>query len=205
MNNYEYLLKDINSIKGIGLKTSKLFKKKNINTVFDLIWSLPRDTIDRTNLVKINELQIGKIQTITIKVKKYNFPRIRNLPNRVFCEDDTGNQSFQKACPPGTHLVEKKKISVGKDTSKQVNLSKLNVVLYTIPECTTCEEVAIYLKSRDIPFNEKDVSKDIQLQQELTKKTGKLSVPVTVIGEEVVSGYNREKIGMILDGILSPE
>ncbi len=90
MNNYEYLLKDINSIKGIGLKTSKLLKKKNINTIFDLIWSLPRDTIDRTNLVKINELQIGKIHTITVNVKKYNFPRIRNLPNRVYCEDETG-------------------------------------------------------------------------------------------------------------------
>ncbi len=90
MNNYEYLLKDINSIKGIGLKTSKLLKKKNINTIFDLIWSLPRDTIDRTNLVKINELQIGKIHTITAKVKKYNFPRIRNLPNKVYCEDETG-------------------------------------------------------------------------------------------------------------------
>ena len=47
-------------------------------------------SIDRTNLVKINELQIGKIQTITVNVKKYNFPRIRNLPNRVLCEDDTG-------------------------------------------------------------------------------------------------------------------
>ena len=90
MTSYEYLLSDINNIKGIGTKTSKLFKKKNINTIFDLLWSLPRDSIDRTNIVKINELQIGKIQTITIKVKKYNFPRIRNLPNRVFCEDDTG-------------------------------------------------------------------------------------------------------------------
>ncbi len=90
MNSYEYLLSDINNIKGIGKKTSKLFKKKNINTIFDLLWSLPRDTIDRTNLVKINELQIGKIQTIRINVNKYNFPRIRNLPNRVLCDDDTG-------------------------------------------------------------------------------------------------------------------
>ena len=40
----------------------------NINTVFDLIWSLPRDTIDRTNLVKINELQIGKIHTHLKKI-----------------------------------------------------------------------------------------------------------------------------------------
>ena len=90
MNSYEYLLKDINTIDGIGIKTSKLFKKKNINTIFDLIWSLPRNSIDRTNLVKVNELQIGKIQTITVNVKKYNFPRIRNLPSKVFCEDNTG-------------------------------------------------------------------------------------------------------------------
>jgi len=123
----------------------------------------------------------------------------------VLCEDNEGNQSYQKACPPDTHLVEKKKISVGKDTSKEVNLSKLNVVLYTIPECTTCEEVAIYLKSRDVPFSEVDVSKDVKLQQELTKKTGKLSVPVTVIGEDVISGYNREKIGSVLDRFISPE
>ena len=54
MNSYEYLLQDINSIKGIGTKTSKLFRKKNINTIFDILWSLPRNSIDRTNLVKIN-------------------------------------------------------------------------------------------------------------------------------------------------------
>ena len=90
MSNYEYLLSDINKINGIGIKTAKLFKKKNINTVFDLLWSLPRDFIDRGDLRKINELQVGKIQTISIKVLKYNFPRIRNLPNRVICEDDTG-------------------------------------------------------------------------------------------------------------------
>ena len=64
MNTYEYLLQDINSINGIGNKTSKLFKKKNINTIFDLLWSLPRNSIDRGNLVKINELQIGKTQTV---------------------------------------------------------------------------------------------------------------------------------------------
>ncbi len=90
MSNYEYLLSDINSINGIGVKTANLFKKKNINTIFDLIWSLPQNYVDRTNLVKVNELQIGKIQTVNVYVKKYNFPRIRNLPNKVICEDETG-------------------------------------------------------------------------------------------------------------------
>ena len=90
MSNYEYLLSDINSINGVGSKTSKLFKKKNINTVFDLIWSLPQSFIDRTNTIKIKDLQIGKVQTIRVHVIKYSFPRIRNLPKKVLCEDDTG-------------------------------------------------------------------------------------------------------------------
>ena len=90
MNNYDYLLSDINTIKGIGSKTCKLFKKRNINTVFDLLLSSPNNTVDRSRLVKLNELQIGKIQTFIVNVKKYIFPRVRNLPNKVYCEDETG-------------------------------------------------------------------------------------------------------------------
>ncbi len=90
MLDYEYLLSDINTINGIGLKTSQLFRKKNINTVFDLLWSLPLTAVDRSTISKISELQIGKIQTIKVNVKKYNFPRIRNLPNKVICQDETG-------------------------------------------------------------------------------------------------------------------
>ena len=90
MNDYDFLVSDISSIKGIGTKTTKLFKKKNINTVFDLLWSLPRDYTDRTQISKINELQLGKVQTLEVNVEKYSFPRIRNLPNKVICGDETG-------------------------------------------------------------------------------------------------------------------
>ena len=90
MSSYEYLLSDISTIKGIGTKIGKLFQKKNINTIFDLLWNLPRDFVDRSNVYPINKLQVGKIQTVTVLVKKYNFPRIRNLPNKVMCEDETG-------------------------------------------------------------------------------------------------------------------
>ncbi len=90
MSNYEYLLSDINTVKGIGPKITKLFKKRNINTIFDLLWSIPLESIDRSKITKINELQLGKIQTVNIYVKKYNFPRIRNLPSKVQCEDETG-------------------------------------------------------------------------------------------------------------------
>jgi len=122
----------------------------------------------------------------------------------VICEDNEGNQSFHQACPPGTNLIEKKKVSTGQDAPAAVDLSKLNIVVYTIPDCTTCEEVIIYLKSRDVPFNEIDTSNDYEIQQKVTELTGKLSVPVTVIGEEYISGYDREKIASVLDKILPP-
>ena len=90
MDGIEYLLSNINSINGIGAKTASLFKKKNINTIFDLLWNLPRDFVDRGSIYSVNQLEIGKVQTIKVLVKKYNFPRIRNLPNKVTCEDPTG-------------------------------------------------------------------------------------------------------------------
>ena len=50
MNGIEYLLSNINSINGIGTKTANLLKKKNINTIFDLLWNLPRDYVDRSKI-----------------------------------------------------------------------------------------------------------------------------------------------------------
>ncbi len=91
MNKYQYLLNDLNKIKGIGTKTSNILKKKGIYNLFDLIWRLPQSFTDRSIKSKINELQIGKIATIEVVVKKYSFPRIRRLPNKVICEDDTGS------------------------------------------------------------------------------------------------------------------
>ena len=90
MDNYEYLLSDITILKGVGKSLSSKFRKKNINTIFDLILSKPSKYIDRSTETKIKDLHIGKIQTVTLFVEKYNFPRIRNLPNKVICSDDTG-------------------------------------------------------------------------------------------------------------------
>ncbi len=88
--NYEYLLSDLKSIKGVGLKTSNLLKKKKINSIFDLLWKLPKSYTDRSLSSKIKDLKIDEVQTITIIPQKYLFPRVRNLPNRVLCKDETG-------------------------------------------------------------------------------------------------------------------
>ena len=88
--NYQYLLSDLSSLKGVGIKTQNLLKKKNINNLFDLLWKLPKSYTDRSLSSKIKDLKIGENQTVKIIPQKYNFPRIRKLPNRVLCRDETG-------------------------------------------------------------------------------------------------------------------
>ncbi len=89
-NTYNYLLSDLKNLKGVGAKTYAILKKKKINNIFDLLWRLPKSYTDRSKSTKIIDLKIGEIQTITLIPYKYNFPRIRNLPNRIYCKDDTG-------------------------------------------------------------------------------------------------------------------
>ena len=88
--NYKYLLSDLSYLKGVGIKTTNLLKRKKINNIFDLLWKLPKSYTDRRLSSKIKDLKIDEIQTITIKPLKYSFPRVRNLPNRVLCKDETG-------------------------------------------------------------------------------------------------------------------
>ena len=89
-SNYEYLLSDLTKLKGVGIKTTNLLKKKKINNIFDLLWKLPKSYTDRSLSTKIKDLRIGENHTITVIPQKYSFPRVRNLPNKVSCCDETG-------------------------------------------------------------------------------------------------------------------
>ncbi len=86
----ETIFQDITKLKGVGSVLSKYLKKKRIEKIKDIIFNLPYSETDRSKISKLNKLEIGKIQSVKVLVKKLNFPRIRNLPNKIYCEDDTG-------------------------------------------------------------------------------------------------------------------
>ena len=90
INKKNFLFEDVSTIQGVGKKLSIYLKKKKIEKINDLLWNLPYSFTDRSETVTLNKLEVGKIFTVKIKVLKYNFPRIRNLPSRVFCKDEFG-------------------------------------------------------------------------------------------------------------------
>ncbi len=89
-NTQNFLTKNVSILDGVGAKTKRLLKKKKIEKISDLLWNFPLGFTDRTNVKSLDNLEIGKITTIKVKVIKYNFPRIRNLPFKVICEDNKG-------------------------------------------------------------------------------------------------------------------
>jgi len=89
-NNFDYLLADLTKLNGVGKKTMETLKKKKVNNIFDLLWRLPKSYTDRTFITKTCDLLVGKVQTVRVVALKYQFPRVRNLPNRVNCFDSTG-------------------------------------------------------------------------------------------------------------------
>ena len=92
-NNHNYLLSDLSKLKGVGKKIENLLRKKGINNIFDLLWKLPKSYTDRSFTSKIKDLKISDTQTVSVTPYKYSFPRIRNLPNKVLCRDETGELS----------------------------------------------------------------------------------------------------------------
>ena len=85
-----FIFKEINNLKGVGPQLTKYLKRKKIEKVKDIILNLPYSETDRSKISKLSQLEVGKIQSIKVLVKKLNFPRIRNLPNKIICEDETG-------------------------------------------------------------------------------------------------------------------
>jgi len=51
-----------------------------------------------------------------------------------------------------------------------------------------------YFKSKELNYEEYDVSKDIPRQKEMIEKTGQFGVPVIDINGKIVIGFDKPKI-----------
>lgn len=72
------------------------------------------------------------------------------------------------------------------------------VTVYTSNTCPYCTMAKDYLKDRNIAFEEKNVQTDSVARQELMSK-GYTGVPVIVIGEEEIVGFDKKRLDALLD------
>ncbi|OQA70343.1 MAG: Glutaredoxin-3 [Parcubacteria group bacterium ADurb.Bin247] len=68
------------------------------------------------------------------------------------------------------------------------------VKIYSTPTCVYCVTLKEFFKEKGVEFEDVDVSLNEEAAREMIMKTGQMGVPVVEIGEEVIVGFDRDKI-----------
>jgi len=68
------------------------------------------------------------------------------------------------------------------------------VVIYSTPTCHFCQTTKEFFKENNVEYTEHDVSVDQEKRAEMIEKSGQMGVPVVFVGEEMIIGYNEDKL-----------
>jgi glutaredoxin 3 len=63
------------------------------------------------------------------------------------------------------------------------------ITVYTTDPCSFCIRVKQLLATRGVEYDEVNLSKDPEGRAQLVERTGMLSFPQVVIGDEVIGGF----------------
>lgn len=69
-----------------------------------------------------------------------------------------------------------------------------NVTIYSAPWCAFCHAAKQFLDSKKVKYTDIDVDADHNAARELVQKTGQAGIPVLLIGDETIIGFNRPAI-----------
>lgn len=106
--------------------------------------------------------------------------------------DPDGNVSYHDRPPPSGagYRVEEKNVKTAPAADASADAAtKAPVVLYLAPGCGPCDSARAYLEARGVPYTEKNVEGDPEIQKELMERAGQLSVPTITVGPKVMRGY----------------
>ena len=73
-----------------------------------------------------------------------------------------------------------------------------HVSIYTTPTCTYCRAAKDFFQQHNIPYEEFNVATDMVKRQEMIEKSGQMGVPVIMIDDELVIGYDEHRLSDLL-------
>ena len=76
--------------------------------------------------------------------------------------------------------------------------SEPKIRVFSTPVCPYCYTLKEFLKEHNIEFEDIDVSKNEVVLKEMVEKSGQMGVPVVEIDNEIIIGFDRERIVKIL-------
>jgi len=77
-------------------------------------------------------------------------------------------------------------------------MAQKKVVIYSTPTCPYCKRAKDYLAQKGIKYTDFNVAQDKAKAQEMIQKSGQMGVPVIIVGDEVVVGFNQGLMDKLL-------
>lgn len=75
----------------------------------------------------------------------------------------------------------------------------MEIKIYTTPICPYCRMVKEYLEERGVSYEEFNVAQDKRARDEMVKLTGRLRVPVIACGNDVMVGFDPNRLDQIIN------
>jgi glutaredoxin-like YruB-family protein len=72
------------------------------------------------------------------------------------------------------------------------------VTIYSTPVCHYCHAAKEFFNENNVAFEDINVAADQAKRQEMIEMTGQMGVPVIRIGDDVVVGFDEDKIKELL-------
>lgn len=69
-----------------------------------------------------------------------------------------------------------------------------SVTIYSTPTCHFCQMAKEFFTANNVSYTEHNVASDMEKRQEMIDKSGQMGVPVIVIGDELIVGFDKQKI-----------
>lgn len=73
-----------------------------------------------------------------------------------------------------------------------------NVTIYSTPTCHFCHAAKEFFDENKVAYTDHDVASDMEKRSEMIDMTGQMGVPVIRIGDDVVVGFDEEKVKELL-------
>lgn len=73
-----------------------------------------------------------------------------------------------------------------------------NVTMYTTPTCHFCHMAKEFLKEKGIEYTDYNVAEDADKRQEMIERSGQMGVPVIFAGDEMLIGFDKDKLSTAL-------
>ena len=74
----------------------------------------------------------------------------------------------------------------------------MRIIIYSTPTCHFCHAAKEFFKEHHIEYTDNDVAENVENRKKMIEMTGQMGVPVIKIGDDIIVGFDEQKIRELL-------